>query len=134
MTLTQKAIFRAVEGAIMNTFHAHPELGNMKRWRRSISKRAAGTLLAMSRTTLAGVTAQSESEGEACGTSPRRPTQAPAAGPETSPRTSRRLRLPHLRKLQLQIGIKAGEARRHGEMGKLEAYVEVLRMIAKLGA
>lgn len=45
-TPSQSRILRAVEGAIKNTCHAHPDLNISARDARSISKRAAGTLTA----------------------------------------------------------------------------------------
>lgn len=42
----QKRLLRIVEGAVKNTFDAHPEVEDKSRFARSVAKRAVGTLTA----------------------------------------------------------------------------------------
>lgn len=74
-TPSQTRILRAVEGAVKNTTDAHPELQISPRHRRSIAKRAAGTLSAQWPAVLA---AKPSDSGQA-----RRINRSPAPSSET---------------------------------------------------
>lgn len=62
-TPTQKQMLKIIEGAVKNAYDAHPEITDIKRFARSVSKRAVGTLSAQMLRELAGGSA-SVTKGE----------------------------------------------------------------------
>lgn len=50
----QKRMLRIIEGAVLNTLDAHPEITDKNRFARSVAKRAVGTLSSQLRRELAG--------------------------------------------------------------------------------
>lgn len=70
-TPSQAMVLRIVEGAVKNATDAHPELKISPRHRRSIAKRAAGTLTAQWPDVLAASRALSDSRASGHGTTGR---------------------------------------------------------------
>lgn len=130
-TPSQARILRAVEGAVRNAAHAHPDRPLDKHMARSIAKRAAGTLSAQ----WAGVLAAKPSDsagGHSPGPGPRppRPLRIVSGLGKGERRTL--LRRSPLSFLQHRIGFLAGQARRSGLPDREAALVEVLRLIASM--
>lgn len=119
-------VHRIVAGAVRNAADGHPDWNLTRAMAQSIAKRAAGTLTAHLRETLAAPPSAGQT-GEA-----NTPT-----GKHAAQRTGQRARgaPPHqrrslLRLLRGRLGFMAGEARRAGQVERAQALVEVLRFIA----
>lgn len=138
----QARILRAVAGAVKNVGDAHPEYGLNEYMARSIAKRACGTLTAQWPDMLAAKSvkgfAPSDSDGRLTSLR-RRPggsqvfTGRPA---DLHPATGRRRGVPcysgALPALYRELGIMAGQARRAGNIERLAALADVLRMLSKV--
>ena len=63
-TPLQKRMLKIIEGAVINTYHAHKEKPiSPERFARSVAKRAVGTLTAQMQDVLAGSSAPSDQAG-----------------------------------------------------------------------
>lgn len=134
-TPSQRRVLRAVEGAVFNAHHAHPEWAFDQRLARSIAKRAAGTLTAQW-SVLASAGASDMPEGT--GT---KPSGAAAVSREQPPThglsvlgrrgrgSSRLIRRSPLRRLWGTISHITGEAKRAGQTERAQALIDVLRLI-----
>lgn len=125
-TPSQAAILRIVEGAIRNTQHAHPELEISPQHRRSISKRAAGTLTAQMPEVLAA-SKPSESGGVKPVSSRRCRSYQVAITTEWEASQQIRRRFP-LRQL-IKFLSQDLSAMKRTDPARAAAFVEVLRMI-----
>ncbi len=126
-TPSQSRILRAVEGAVKNVAHYHPEWKLNARVGRSIAKRAAGTLTAGWPDVLAASSRQNEKRSQpariASHESDRQ--QDPAAlarGGHNSVMAS-----PHLLRF---LSSHAGRARREGDQARLDMIIEMLREVS----
>jgi hypothetical protein len=137
----QERLLRAVEGAVHNAAHAHPEFLITDKFARSIAKRAAGTISAQMPGSLAGVTNRSGSATR----SSKQPVQrtashllkAPSGSTHSASRakggvTSVVKRHSLIPELVKQLSIKTGEARRAKRFERVDSLVEVLILIDKL--
>jgi hypothetical protein len=139
---SQARILRIVEGAVKNTIDAHGDRES-RNFARSVAKRAAGTLTAQWPDVLAASSPSDQTAGDTMG-SPRslgahlRKRQGSGGhGHSRSDENGGRLRCsrrPPLRRLQVEIGILARNARKAEQFDRLEALVDALRLIAKTGA
>lgn len=129
-TPEQLRIMRAVDGAVRNVAHHHPEWIRDTRAAGSIAKRAAGTLTAPRREALASATqAPSDSEG---GNYNRPRTSGFKVRHEAAgARQTFAWRAPFYL-LHRAIGAAAGDARRCGEHVRAKALIDVLRAIASV--
>lgn len=130
-TPSQQRILRAVEGAIKNASDAHPALQISPHHRRSIAKRAAGTLTAQWPEVLAAVRPLSESGGEPSPVTGRRRRSShcvKSAGREAS---EVRGRFP-LRRLIAEIARPIRDLKLRGQTERAEAMIDVLRTIHRL--
>lgn len=129
-TPSQRRILRAVEGAVRNVAHVHPDWGLSNIAARSIAKRAAGTLTAQWPDVLAAnSTTPSDRAGNETYASSR---PLPAHRTKRSGRGASKPvggRSP-LSRIKTKLGIMAGEARRAGAAARLEALADALRIIA----
>jgi hypothetical protein len=129
-TPAQHRVLRIVEGAVKNASDAH-ELEISPRHRRSIAKRAAGTLTAQWPDVLAAKKLP-ESGGAAIPVQPRRRrrseiTEADGRGvAEASKRSP-------LKPLRNRIVCQMTAIRVSGDLARYEAYREILRLIAEMG-
>lgn len=117
----QARIMRIIMGAVKNAVDAHPEWGTLDtRLPASIAKRATGTLTAQWPEVLAA------KPSDQPGASGKHRAGARLVGRERgAPSLVRRSP-----SLKVQIGMMAREARREGKQERLEALVDVLRMIS----
>jgi hypothetical protein len=129
-TPSQQRILRAVEGAIKNACDAHPELKISPHHRRSIAKRAAGTLSAQWPEVLAAPSASSESGAALTLTRPRRRSShvLKAAGREVPQRYQR---FP-LRRLISELARPIRDLKLSGQAERAEAFIDALRIIHRL--
>jgi len=126
-TPRQAQVMRMVEGACRNAMHAHPEMRIPERFARSVAKRAAGTLTSAWGSVLAAPAVR-QAGGETLGASPCPGShEMQDAGRRGAAKVVRRTPLLKLRRC---IGEMAGDARRADRSERLEALVEVLRLIA----
>jgi hypothetical protein len=127
-TPSQKRILRAVEGAVKNTADAHPNWHFHPNIARAIAKRATGTLTAQWPDVLAAQMSSLSAESHPSKARPARShlfMGAQRGG-------SHGLRLSPLRKLHKEIGLLAGWARKAGHLQRSAAFVDVLRLIARM--
>jgi len=130
-TPSQTRILRAVEGAIKNTCHAHPDLQISARAARSISKRAAGTLSAQWVDVLALRESVSSDDGAtAIRVSERR--QSPHHGMATERGTSQHSRRPALRHLRSKLAYRMKQIKRDEHPEYVRAMIDVLKLISRL--
>ena len=126
-------IFRAVEGAVINTAHGHPRWRLTPEMARSIAKRATGTLTAQWPEVLAAQMQPSE-RADGVGSS---------IGPNWPPRrrqsrtTKRRPASDHQRRgplfrLWKRISIEVGVAKRAGDEVRAAALIDVLRIVHEM--
>lgn len=133
-TPSQKRIFRVVEGAIRNTMDAHPDIKLTSKNRRGIAKRAAGILSAQwlgvlsARRTHGLLTDSDEID---LNVSHRRQSYSQ----ET---VARKVNLPVKSfpwgRFITELSRPLSDLRRAGEVEKVEARVEVLRLLAEIRA
>jgi hypothetical protein len=131
-TPSQARILRAVEGAVKNASDAHPKYAVPQHMRKSIAKRAAGTLSAQWLTVLAAHSVPSESAAESGNPPPGRPALSAASrvtGRRASHLGSRRSPLPALWK---RLAFMAGQARRDGQTARADAMVDMLKLVASM--
>lgn len=130
-TPSQRRILRAVEGAIKNAAHAHPEIQISPPHRRSIAKRAAGTLTAQWPDVLAARVGASSESGD--GPTLTGPWRQPPQGSKAAARGALRLakRTPW-RVLIQQLSRPLTELKAAGLNERAEAYIDVLKMIHRL--
>lgn len=137
-TPPQARVLRIIEGAVKNVADAHGEEYN-PRMARSIAKRAAGTLTAIWPEVLAAREALSDSGGALCcqgaiagsgrhvgisaGLGASEHTMACRRGRPTLARRPRN-------RLWSLLARKMHEVRASGDEARIEAYIEVLRIIA----
>ena len=124
-------MFRIIEGAVNNAWHAHPRWPFDPRFAKSISKRAVGTLSAALPEVLAAHTPSAEPGDDAV--SDRHRDQGPQAivGPEVEGAAvslSPRRRSPLL-KLHMAVGKMAARAKRDGKDETVDALIKVLQLI-----
>lgn len=124
----QARVLRIVEGAVKNASDAHPELKISPQHRRSIAKRAAGTLTAQWPDVLAARGSSDSREPE--GTSGRGQS-AHSAKPSGRGGCQVRTASP-LRRLEQMLCRPLSAMKAAGETERVAAYVEVLRMISEL--
>lgn len=136
-TPAQAKVLRAVEGAVHNAAHAHPEFIISDRFARSIAKRAAGTISAVPGL-LAPLTKASDqnradslnrigSSASHCNMAPSASSYCVEAKPgEAVPSVQRRLLF---FPVQIALGKLARQARKAGQTERLAALVEALRLI-----
>lgn len=130
-------IYRAVEGAIKNTIDAHPELEIRPQLRKSIAKRAAGTLMAQlgSNALAASVSSESGSvihDGQSA--------QAGVSGSHGAGRVSGfagplgggRLRRSPLTRLAQLLSRDMKGLRQQGLTERVDAFIHVLRTIDRM--
>ena len=120
-------IYLAVEGAVRNTQHGHPNWKITRDMARSIAKRATGTLTAGWPDVLAARSTPSD------------PADDPGLGGHWPPRRCaivvrkgvRHATVAHptLRRLRGKLGAMAKEARHAGRKERLETLVEILRLL-----
>lgn len=124
----QYRLLRIVAGSCRDAANSHPKWQFDERFVTSIAKRAVGTLTAEWPSVLAvPLVVRSESDGRARAKSASRlggEDQRRAGGTSYSGWRS------PLARLHKAVGLKAGEARRAGQTERLEALIEVLRMLA----
>lgn len=125
----QRAILRIVEGAVKNACDAHPHLAISPQHRRSIAKRAAGTLSAQWPEVLA---AGNQSSGSDVGSL----SSSPVTGRQTARRRpggerSSTKRFP-LRRLIAELARPIRDLKLTGQTERVEAMIEVLRIIHRL--
>jgi hypothetical protein len=140
-TPSQALVLRMIEGAVKNAADAHPEMNLAPQHRRSIAKRAAGTLTAQWPEVLArGSTPMSDSEG--C----RRYDGRTSGGGSdlTSPPGSSQLlkaitrralskaKRPPFRRLIREISRQITPLRVAGQTERAEALVEVMKLIHRV--
>lgn len=128
-TPAQVRILRIVEGAIKNAVDVHPEIQISPRHRRSIAKRAAGTLTACWPEVLA---ARGSSDSEAAETSASAPRRSSQRNPAAGRGASHFSRRSPLRRLEGQIASQLRALKADGRDERVTAFIEVLRMISKL--
>lgn len=128
-TPSQAAILRIVEGACKNATDAHPMLEISPRHRRSIAKRAAGTLTANWPDVLAAKNALSSARAQAHFSKPkaRRSQLCKAASREGGPVTP----FP-VRRLIAEIAKPLSGLKANGQHDRAEAFIEVLKMIDRI--
>lgn len=136
----QDLVFRAVAGAVLNAAHGHPDWKLDRTIARSIAKRAAGTLTSSWSEVLAARQASSEQDG-AHGLSGLRPARgsrrsdrANRGAPLRGGRSNRPPRRSPLKLLHNQVGALVRPAKHAGQSERVEALVEVLRLIGALRA
>jgi hypothetical protein len=140
-TPRQAVVLRMIEGAVRNAAHAHPNQPLDDRMARSIAKRAAGTLTAQWAAVLAAPRARSEGESEngknrtAAGAIQLR-NRSGRVGPTSGgsgPRDASELqwRVP-LHLLHKSIASQCGAAKHAGNVERLVALVDVLRLIGRV--
>lgn len=129
-TPQQARILRAVEGAVKNAADAHPEIQISPRHRRSIAKRAAGTLTAQWPAVLAA-TGPSGKSAVATTTGDARSAQSARSASRGAENLA--IRVPMRRLIRL-ISQEIGPLKREGRMERAEAFIDVLRMIHELRA
>lgn len=129
-TPAQSMVLRIVEGAVKNATDAHPELDIRPHHRRSIAKRAAGTLTAQWPDVLAAGPPRSESGEGLNSARPRRRSSnsLKAVGREATQATKR---FP-LRRLIAEIARPIRDLKQSGRTERAAAMVDVLRMIDSL--
>lgn len=128
-TPSQARILRAVEGAVKNASDAHPELKISPHHRRSIAKRAAGTLTAQWPDVLAASRGSSESGNRS---KYQRSRAASYCLKATGREGSDVRRAFPLRRLIAEIARPLRAMKLAGEVERAAAYVDVLRMIDRL--
>lgn len=128
-TPSQAAVLRIVEGAVKNATDAHPTLEISPRHRRSIAKRAAGTLTASWPDVLAAKRSSDSRE-------PVNPTPGRGQPAHCLKRSGRRgfrlAKAPPLDRLHKAIAAELWDLERAGLTERVAAFIYVLRMIAKL--
>jgi hypothetical protein len=129
-TPAQHRILRAVEGAVKNVAHAHPEHKLTPGIAKSIAKRAAGTLTAQWPEVLAARFVPSVSGALSPLGHARRPASHVCMTTGRGP--SRLGGRPPLVLLWKELSIKAGAAKRAGQTERAEAFIEVLKRVASL--
>ncbi len=146
-TPSQRKILRIVEGAVLNEADAHGRQRDEVQ-ARSIAKRATGTLTAQMRSVLAVALAPSKSNvvpaspnnvATADLISKDQPVGAQVMKHPTTPQHHRGSRGPSqlsrrspLMKLWKQISVQVRDLKRSGQTERAEAYIDVLKMIAKM--
>lgn len=130
-TPSQRRILRAIEGAIKNTCDAHTELQISPQHRRSIAKRAAGTLTAQWPEVLAAAgRPSSESSGAP------NPTRTPPRSSELVTAAARRaLRLakrPPWQRLISELSRPIKGLKDAGDLDRAQFHIDVLRAIHRL--
>jgi hypothetical protein len=136
-TPAQTKVLRAVEGAVHNAAHAHPEFIISDRFARSIAKRATGTISAVPG--LLADTPSRSKQDAALSLQGRPPTAsqistAPGASSDLVKAKSREAASTCKRRLlffpvQTALGNLARQARKAGQQERLAALVEALRLI-----
>ena len=130
-TPSQQRIMRAVEGAVRNVAHYHPDWQFRPEFARSIAKRATGTISASWPELLA---APMRSDSADAG---RRESALPSASrPATVPKrgASQALRRPPLKLAHNRLGAMAGWARKAGHEARAAALADALRVLASAQA
>ncbi len=133
-TPSQAMVLRIVEGAIRNAAHAHPDLEISARHRRSIAKRATGTLTAQWPDVLAAKPKRqkpSEIDVFELNSGPERRQQSHAL--KTAGREATGFHRFPLRTLRKKMVRQMTEIRLSGDVARYAAWQDVLRMIADLG-
>ncbi len=129
-TPSQARILRIVEGAVKNTTDAHPDIKISPRHRRSIAKRAAGTLTACWPDVLAAGLQSSESGAVSLTSKPRRQSSERAKAIEREvPQHSKRF---PLRRLIAEIARPIRDLKLSGQTERADAMIDVLRTIHRL--
>jgi hypothetical protein len=126
----QRRILRAVEGAIKNAADAHPDIQLSPQHRRSIAKRAAGTLSSQWPEVLAASRGSSESGVALTRARVRCQTSHLAEAPGRE-RPQRRRPFP-LRRLIAEVSRPIRDLKVAGQIERAEALVDVLRIIHRL--
>lgn len=128
-TAQQYRILRIVEGAVKNAADAHG--ANISpRMRRSIAKRAAGTLTAQWPDVLA---AQMPSDRAISQRLKSGPSEAKLWKPRKRGAVSLSNRTPpSFKELHKRLGLMAGWARKAGHEGRAAAFADALRVVANL--
>lgn len=130
-TPSQARILRAVEGAVKNAADAHPEYRIDRRFCKSVAKRAAGTLTAQWPDVLAAGMPSEKAAGLLVGTGSRNlATQSPKGERRGVFQHNKR---PPLVLLRAQIVKIMHTEKQAGDVGRVSALIDVLRMIAELG-
>ena len=126
----QWRILRIIEGAIINACQAHPDRDPIdERFARSIAKRAAGTISAQWPELLAAK--DRPPVNGSFSADQRRATVGFQTCKARQKRGGDNLgRRPSLKKIRIQLGCLAREARKIGNEAREEAFVEALRIIA----
>lgn len=128
-TPSQARILRIVEGAVKNATDAHPGLKISPQHRRSIAKRAAGTLTAQWPDVLA---ARGSSESPLV-SSKSRPSGQLSDARKTAGRGSLTfVKRSPLRLLEGQIASQLKALKASGDTERVAAFIDVLRMISEL--
>jgi hypothetical protein len=132
-TPSQARILRAVEGAVRNTQHAHPELSISPRHRRGIAKRAAGTLTAQWPDVLAAkrIRLPSESHDEFVTWDNNRRGQPSVTGATGRDAGELYGRVP-LRLLIKSISCQIKPLKLAGQTERAEALIDVMKLIYTL--
>jgi hypothetical protein len=132
-TPSQARIMRAVEGAVKNAVDHHPDWEIDPRFRRSIAKRAAGTLTAGWPDTLAAARAVRQTDGASefsRSPSPKNVTSVHRGFGQGS-RLSASRRDPLLA-LRQRLTAQIKPAKDAGQTERAEALIDVLRIIAEM--
>ena len=130
-------ILRIIEGAIKNVSDAHG-LKFDGSFARSVAKRACGTLSSQIEDVLAATTPSGKAQRDNRGTHApnwRRQTvssPSPQSNKAKKGRASAEMRRAPLRRLEGQISSQLRAIKVAGDIAKAEAWIEILRMIAKL--
>lgn len=128
-TASQRRILRAVEGAVKNVAHHHPEYQLTPRLARSIAKRAAGTLTAQWPDVLAARSALPDRAGVSSIGRTQPSSSYLSTAMKRGPSQPRARRSP-LRLLWKELSAKVGEAKKRGQPERAQAFIEILQRIA----
>lgn len=126
---TQGQLFDLISGAVFNVIDHHPEYGIDPRAAQSIAKRAAGAILARWPELL---TAQVPSDrSDETSIRSRQTTRRGEANISASSRRRRQVRkgASSFKFLHNRLGNMAGEARKADQQERLQAIIEILRVI-----
>lgn len=127
-TPSQKRILRAVEGAVKNVSHCHPEWKIRPNFARSIAKRAAGTLTAQWPEVLAAHSSSSDRGGMSPGANNRpQHTHIIKCSERGASQVQRRSPLVRLWK---EISAQIGDIKRSGNSEREKAFIDILKMIS----
>ena len=129
VSMAHVRIFRAVEGAVINTAHGHPRWKITDEMARSIAKRATGTLTAQWPDVSAARTQPSEANGSASMAVHWPPRRRYARTTKRRAATRPKARRGPLFKLWKLVSLEVGTAKRAGDEKRAAALIDVLRLI-----